>query len=94
MIGDTRNLKGTIQPKLSAEALAEFLRGWKSRVGTSTAPVPLVPPPTMRTDGDTFDIKYRTWDDGSLKNILEIEVGKAGNLVEPGKPPRRVTYRS
>jgi hypothetical protein len=27
MIGDTRYLKGTIQPKLSAEALAAFLHG-------------------------------------------------------------------
>jgi hypothetical protein len=93
MIGTgMKQLKGSITPKLSDKMHREFHRIWESQVGTTRAPVPHVPTPTLKTDGETFEIEYEIWDEGSLKHTLEIAVGKAVNLVDLKSPPRKVTY--
>lgn len=83
MIGDTRHIKGSIEPPVSGDKLR---RGWENRAGRECAPLA-----SLKTDGERFELVYQTWDDGSLKHIFEIEVGR---VVEPGSPSPKVTYSS
>ncbi len=85
MIGDTRHLKGSIRPKLSGEKLRQLRQGWEGQVGREG-----VPPALLKTNGETFHIQYQTWDVGSLKKTLEIEVTRA----DVGGPSTQVRYNS
>lgn len=80
MIGDTRRIQGSINPPVSGEKLRRY---WENQVGREGVPLA-----SLKTDGQTFQIVYQTWDAGSLRKTFEIEVGRAGG------PSAQVIYAS